>query len=191
MALADALMGYRSHPGAADLSVAFGDDASVASVCSGSRVEGDMIAARLPRAAERLRALPSGPECFAGRRLEFAWESPEVTSLHVRQATRECRRRTERHRRQNLFCHETNRCPVEEVLERWKRADRELRSCMLEKVPLELHLAGSTESHHFVPASGAAPDPDLAIRAMESCDALVDHSAMIGCMREHGWEPRP
>jgi hypothetical protein len=189
--IGDALMGYRSHPGAADLSVGFADDASVASVCAGSKLQGDEIAKRLPEATERLKALPPGPRCFAGRRLEFAWESPEVTSAHVRQATRECRKQIEGHQRRNLFCHETYRCSVQEVTERWDRADRELRSCVLQKLPLEMHLAGSAEAHPFVPSAGAAPDPDLAIQAMDVCEALGDRDAMIGCMRQHGWEPRP
>jgi len=191
LVIADALMGYHSHPGAADLSIDFGDDARVASVCSDWRVEGDEIVRRLPGAAERLKALPAGPQCLAGRRLEFAWESPEVTTAHVREAVAACRRRIEVHRRRNLYCHEMFRCPVDEVNERWDLADRELRSCVLEKVPLEMHLAGSAEAHHFVPVGGAAPDPDLAIRAMEICEALGDRDVMIGCMREHGWEPRP
>ena len=190
-AIADALMGYHSHPGSAELSVSFGDDASVASVCSDWGVEGTEIARRLPRAAELLAALPAGPGCFAGRRLDVAWESPEVTSEHVRQAIRECRRRVEGHRRRNLYCHEMQRCPVEEVIERWDRGDRELRSCVLEKVPLEMHLAGSAEAHHFVPTAGAGPDPDLAIQAMDLCEALADRDTMLGCMRRHGWEPRP
>ncbi len=191
MAIGDALMGYTSHPGAADLSIGFGDDASVTSVCSDRRVEGDEIARRLPSAADELKALPPGPQCFAGRRLEFTWESPDVTSAHVRQAIGECRQQIEEHRRRNLYCHEMYRCPVQEVVERWDRADRELRSCVLEKVPLEMHLAGSAEAHHFVPTAGAAPDPELAIRAMEICEALGQRDEMIGCMRGHGWEPRP
>jgi hypothetical protein len=191
LVIADALMGYHSHPGAADLSIGFGDDARVASVCSDWKVEGDEIARRLPGAAKQLKALPAGPECFAGRRLEFAWESPELTTAHVREAVGACRRQIEAHRRRNLYCHEMYRCPVEEVNERWDLADRELRACVLEKVPLEMHLAGSAEAHHFVPADGAAPDPDLAIRAMELCEELGDRDAMIACMREHGWEPRP
>jgi hypothetical protein len=189
--IGDALMGYTSHPGAADLSVGFAHDASVASVCTGWSVQGDEIAKRLPSATDRLKALPPGPRCFAGRRLEFVWESPEVTSAHVRQATRECRQQITGHQRRNLYCHETYRCPVQEVTERWERADRELRSCVLEKLPLEMHLAGSAEAHPFVPSAGGAPDPDLAIRAMDICEALGDREAMIGCMRQHGWEPRP
>jgi hypothetical protein len=190
-AIADALMGYHSHPGSAELSVGFGDDASVAFVCSESGADSTEIERRLPRAEAQLRELPAGPDCFAGRRLDFAWESPEVTHEHVRQAVRECRRRVEKHRRRNLFCHEMWRCPVEEVRERWDRGDRELRSCVLEKVPLEMHLDGSAEAHHFVPVTGAAPDPDRAIQAMELCEAQPDRETLIDCMRRHGWEPRP
>jgi hypothetical protein len=189
-AIADALMGYHSHPGSAEFSVSFGADATVSSLCT-DRVEGAEIARRVPRAFRRLEEMPAGPACFAGRRLDFAWESSDVTSEHVRQATRDCRRRIEGHRRRNLFCHETQRCSREEVVGRWDRGDQELRACVLEKVPLEMHLAGSAEAHHFVPEAGSVPDPELAVRALDVCEALADRDALVGCMREHGWEPRP
>lgn len=188
-AISDALMGYVSHPGSAELTVFFGDDAGVGSLCVDSLV-GREIARRLPRADRELRALPPGPACFAGRRLDFAWESPEVTHARVREAVRECRRGVESHRRKNLFCHETQRCPVEQVSERWDRADRELQSCVLTKIPLELHVAGSAEAHHFVPDQ-PVPDPELAARALEVCEALPDHAAVVRCMREYGWQPKP
>jgi hypothetical protein len=183
-------MGYHSHPGATELSVTFGDDARVASLCT-DRVEGREIARRVPDALRRLEDLPPGPACFAGRRLDFAWESPDVTSEHVREATRQCRDRIEGHRRRNLFCHDTQRCSLEEVVGRWDRGDRELRACVLEKVPLELHVAGSAEAHPFVPMTGTPPDPDLALRALELCEALAERDALVACMGEHGWEPRP
>ena len=188
-AIGDTLTGYRSHPGSAALSVDFDGAASVASVCAAS-VEGEEIARRLPRTAARLRRLPAGPACFAGRRLDFAWESAEVTSEALRQATRECRRRIEGLRRRNLFCLEMQRCSEREVVERWDRGDRELRSCVLEKLPLEMTLAGSVEPHPFVPVAGSAPDPDLATQALQVCEALADRDTLIDCMRRHGWVPR-
>ena len=188
-ALGETLSGYHSHPGAAELSVDFDDAAGVASVCADS-VEGEQIARRLPRAAAGIRRLPAGPACLAGRRLDFAWQSPEVTSEELQQATRECRRRIEGYRRRNLFCLETQRCSDQEVRERWERADRALRSCVLEKVPLEMPLAGSAETRLFVPIAGSAPDPDLASEATQVCANLADPGALEDCMLRHGFEPR-
>lgn len=187
--IADALSGYHSHPGSAELSVGFDDAASVAFVCADS-VDGDRIAGRLPGAVETVRALPAGPACFAGRRLDFAWESAEITSEHVRVATRECRRQIAEHRRRNLYCLEMQRCSEREVIERWERGDRELRSCVLEKIPLEMRLEGSDESHLFVPIAGAAPDPERAIEALEVCEAQADHETLVDCMQQRGWIPR-
>src|SRR5262245_55872538 len=67
----DGLSGYRSHPGAADLSVAFDGDARVSEVCFES-YRGGKVATRIPETAERVQALPAAPACFAGRRLDFA-----------------------------------------------------------------------------------------------------------------------
>jgi hypothetical protein len=187
--IAETLSGYHSHPGKAELSVGFDAEASVASVCA-DPVDGDRVAQRLPGAIAELRELPAAPACFANRRLDFAWESPEVTAEHVRVATRECRREIEGHRRRNLFCLEMQRCSEREVIERWDRGDRELRACVLGKIPLEMRVAESAEAHHFVPIAASSPDPDRAIEALEVCDALADREALVGCMREHGWVPR-
>jgi len=187
--IAETLSGYHSHPGSVELSVGFDADAGVASVCADS-VEGPRIAWRLPTAIAEIRELPAAPACFANRRLDFAWESPEVTAEHVRVATRECRSEVEGHRRRNLYCLEMQRCSEREVIERWDRGDRELRSCVLRKIPLEMHAADSAESQQFVPIAGSPPDPERALDALETCEALGDRETLATCMREHGWVPR-
>ena len=72
--IGETLSGWRSHPGAAELSAIFGDDGRVASLCFDS-VSGAVVKRRVPDVAVRARDLPAAPACFAGHRIDFAWES--------------------------------------------------------------------------------------------------------------------
>jgi hypothetical protein len=182
------LGGWSRRAGAAELSVRFAEDASVRSVCHASSW-GDSVQRRIRYAADLVRRLPPAPACLAGRRLDFAWESPVVTDEELRAAERECRRRIAPLRREIDFCYLRQDCPREQVLGLWARADDELRSCVLEKVPLAIAGAGSAQSLRFVPREGTRPDPQLAIRASRVCSRLLDRAALVDCVREHGFEP--
>src|SRR5215468_5471084 len=70
----DGLSGSRSHPGAAALRVTFDDGARVADICFES-YEGKVVGGRIPDTAARVQSLPAAPACFAGHRLDLAWES--------------------------------------------------------------------------------------------------------------------
>jgi hypothetical protein len=187
-AIGTSLMGYHSHPGTARLRVGFDGGGAVAGACFGS-VWGDEVTRRLPDAVRAARALPPAPACFAGRRLEFAWESPVVTTEHVQVATRECQERVDPHRTRIEMCRQRQDCSVEKVNAMWETADDALRSCVLERVPLPIHSADARESHHFVPIEGVPPSPALAVRAGELCENLPDHPAVVECMRVLGWRP--
>jgi hypothetical protein len=182
------LGGWTSHAGAVELSIDFAEDATVHSICHGSHW-GDTVRRRIPYAADLVRRLPPGPACLAGRRLDFAWESPVLTDEELHAAKRECRRRIAPLRSKIEFCHLRQDCRREQVLELWARADDELRSCVLEKVPLAISGAGSAGSLRFAPRKGTRPDPRLAIRASRVCSRLLDRAALVDCVREHGWEP--
>jgi hypothetical protein len=193
--IGDALSGHRSHPGAAALSVEFDADSRIAEVCFES-FHGGRVARRIPEAAARVPSLPPAPACFAGRRLDFAWESEAVTDEAVRVATAECRRETRHHRRQVLFiheaqtCHEPMGCSGDEVRRRWAEADRALRSCVLERIPLVMRTGVTRETLVFDPAEHTTPDPDQAMQASAVCDGLPQPPDVIECMGRRGWEPR-
>jgi hypothetical protein len=187
-AVGASLTGRHSHPGTARLRVDFDDGGVVERTCFGS-VSGSAVARRLPDAVRAARALPPAPACFAGRRLEFAWESPVVTTEHVQVATRECQERVDPHRTRIGMCRQRQDCSVEKVNAMWEAADDALRSCVLERVPLPIHSADARESHHFVPIEGVPPSPALAVRAGELCEGLPDHPAVVECMRLLGWRP--
>jgi hypothetical protein len=193
--IGEGLSGYASHPGSAELSVAFDGDARVSEVCFDS-YRGGKIASRIPEAAQRVQALPAAPACFAGRRLDFAWESDDVTDEGVRLAVAECRRKVEPHRRKILFvkqsqgCYERKGCSGDEIRRRWDEADRELRSCVLDRVPLVMHTAEHRETLVFAPAEDEKPDPDEAVKAAAVCNGLPRPADVIECMRRRGWEPR-
>jgi hypothetical protein len=191
----DALSGSISHPGSAALSVAFDGDARVGDVCFES-FRGKRIGGRIPDTAARVQALPAAPACFAGRRLDFAWESDAVTDEEVRRATAECRRETQPYRRHILFmleaqsCYEPKGCSGREVRRRWDEADRALRSCVLGRVPLVMRTGITHEALVFDPAPDTTPDPDQAMRASKVCDGLPRPPDVIDCMQRRGWEPR-
>src|SRR5262245_41029293 len=186
--IGDTLCGWRSHPGAAELSATFDDQGRVASVCFDS-VSGDAVARRVPEVAIRARDLPAAPGCFAGHRLDFAWESEVATSEEVRQVLRTCRREVSPLKRRIDWCRVAQHCSVNEVLEREAEADRELRSCVLEGVPLAMRTGISREVMSFVPVEGEKPDPELALRAHHVCDGLPRRVDVIECMDRHGWRP--
>jgi len=190
------LSGHVSHPGSAGLSVDFDASARVADVCYES-FEGGRIAQRIPDVALRVQDLPPAPPCFAGRRLDLAWESDAVTDEEVRIATAECRRATRRHRSRILFIHEAQSCPEQrgcsgdEVRRRWAAADRALRACVLEHVPLVMRTGVGRETLVFDPAAHTTPDPGKALQAATVCDGLPQRQDVIECMDRRGWQPRP
>jgi hypothetical protein len=193
--IADSLSGHRSYPGSAELSVAFAPDSGAAQVCY-DRFEGKQVARRIPDAAERVQELPPAPACFAGHRLDFAWESDVVTDEDLRLAVADCRHKVERYRRKILFileaqsCYETKGCSGDAVRRRWDEADRELRSCVLDRVPLVMRTGVSHETLVFDPSKDAQPDPKQAMRAGVVCDGLPHRPDVVECMERHGWEPR-
>jgi hypothetical protein len=187
-AIGTSLTGYSSHPGAARLRIAFDEGGAVEHACFGS-VWGNEVARRLPDAASAARAFVAAPACFAGRRLDFAWESPVVTTEHVRTAARECQESVDPHRTRIEMCRHRQDCSVEKVRAMWEAADDALRACMLERVPLEVRSADARASHSFVPIDGVPPSPALAARAGDLCDGLPDHPAVVECMRVLGWRP--
>jgi len=160
----------------------------VASVCFDS-VSGAVVARRVPEVAIRARDLPLAPACFAGRRLDFAWESEIATSEEVRQAVRACRREIRPHKRRIDWCRVGQHCSVSEVLDLQSGADRELRSCVLERIPLAMRTGVSREVLRFVPTPGEKPDPELALRAHHVCDGLPRRAEVVECMGRHGWRP--
>ena len=193
--IGDSLSGYRSHPGSAELRVAFAPDARIAQVCWDA-FAGKKVPQRIPDAAERVQQLPAAPACFAGRRLDFAWESDVVTDEDVRGAVADCRHEIERYRRKILFileaqsCHEAKGCSGDGIRRRWDEADRELRSCVLDRVPLVMRTGVTHETLVFDPSEDTKPDPDQAMRAAVVCDGLPQRPDVIECMGRHGWEPR-
>jgi hypothetical protein len=193
--IADSLSGHRSYPGSAGLSVAFAPDTGAAQACFDT-VDGKKVARRIVDAAERIQELPPAPACFAGHRLDFAWESDVVTGEDLRLAVADCRRRVERYRRKILFileaqtCPEAKGCSGDSVRQRWNEADRELRSCVLDRVPLVMRTGVGHETLVFDPAEDTQPDPAEATRAAVVCDRLPHRSDVVECMERHGWEPR-
>jgi hypothetical protein len=187
-AVGASLTGYRSYPGAARLQVEFDESGAVDRVCF-TAVRGAQIAKRLPEAADHVRTLPPAPACFAGRRLDFAWQSPPVTSAAIVEATRVCQERVDPVRSRIHWCHERQHCKLDEVRALWDRADAALRSCVLEQIPLEIRSADSREPRPFVPLDGAPPDPELAVRASEQCEGLPDAPSVASCMHLLGWRP--
>jgi hypothetical protein len=189
-AIGEVLSGGPSHAGGAELSVAFGDDGRVASVCFDS-VSGDAVARLVPDAADRIRDFPAAPACFAGRRLDFAWESEVATSEDVRRAVRACRRKVHPLKRRLDFCRSAQDCPLPRTRALEDAADRELRACVLERVPLAMRTGVSREVLRFLPLPDRKPDPELALRAHRVCDGLPRRQDVVECMERHGWEPRP
>jgi hypothetical protein len=195
--IGEGLSGYATHPGQAEISVAFDAGSRVADVCFGS-VHGGVIEQRIPQAAARVNALPPAPACFAGRRLDFAWESDTVTREEVRVAVAECRREVEPYRRRVLFiqdaqsCYEkTGGCSGDAVRRRWNDADRALRSCVLGRIPLVVRTGVTHEELAFAPAVSTTPDPELAKQAMKVCNGLPRVPDVVECMGRRGWEPLP
>jgi len=188
--IGETLSGWRSHPGAAELTATFGGDGRVDSVCFDS-VSGGVVARRIPEVAERVRELPAAPACFAGHRLDFAWESDVATSAEVREVVRACHREIRPLKREIDWCRTAQHCPLTEVLDLRSEADRELRSCVLASVPLAMRTGVSREVLRFVPTPGEKPDPELAIRAHHVCDGLPRRADVVDCMDRHGWRPSP
>jgi hypothetical protein len=186
--IGEILSGWRSHPGATELTTTFDGDGRVASLCFDS-VSGSVVARRVPDVAEQLRELPPAPACFAGSRLDFAWESDVATAQEVQEVVRGCHRTIRPRKRAIDWCRSRQHCPVEEVLELQFAADRELRSCVLESVPLAMRTGVSREVLRFVPEPGSTPDPELAIRAHRVCDGLPRRVDVVECMDRHGWQP--
>jgi hypothetical protein len=186
--IGDTLSGWRSHPGAAELTATFGGGGRVDSLCFDS-VSGAVVARRIPDVAERLRELPAAPACFAGHRLDFAWESDVATSEDVREVVRACHRAIRPLTREIDWCRTAQHCPLTEVLDLRSEADRELRSCVLASVPLAMRTGVSREVLSFVPVPGGKPDPELAIRAHHVCDGLPRRADVVACMDRHGWRP--
>lgn len=186
--IARALLARHSHQGSAQLSVDFGAAGEVESVCV-QEARGDRVRRRVPTAAAEVRAMPAGPACLAGRRLDIAWESPRVTSEGIRSAKRACLRETASVKRRLHFCWVHYHCTEAQVVQLWRRADRDLRSCVLERVPLSVRVASRPGRIHFVPIAGVEPDPKQGIRSLSVCEGLPDLAAAEDCMRFHGWEP--
>jgi len=187
-AIGETLSGWRSHPGSAELTATFGGDGRVDSVCFDS-VDGSMVARRIPDVADRLRAFPAAPACFAGHRLDFAWESDVASGAEVREAVRACHRTVRPLKRKIDWCRTAQGCALTEVLDLQSAADRELRSCVLASVPLAMRTGISREVLSFVPVPGEKPDPELAIRAHHVCDGLPRPADVVDCMDRHGWMP--
>ena len=186
--IGETLSGWRSHPGTAELSAIFDDAGRVASFCFDS-VSGAVVARRVPDVAIRARDLPPAPACFGGHRLDFAWESDVATSEEVSQVVRTCRREVKPLTRRIDWCRAAQHCSVTEVLGLLSEADRELRSCVLESVPLAMRTGVTHEVLSFVPVEGENPDPELAIRAHHVCDGLPQRVDVVECMDRHGWRP--
>lgn len=121
--IGETLSGWRSHPGTAELSAIFGDDGRVASLCFDS-VSGPAVARRVPDVAIRARELPAGPACFAGRRLDFAWESEIATWQELRQVARGCRREINAVTRHIDWCRVGRHCSLNLVLSLIECMDR-------------------------------------------------------------------
>jgi hypothetical protein len=183
----EALSDWLPHPGAAQLSVGFGGDGRVASICLDSASDED-TSRRIPALAARARELPPAPACLAGRRLDFAWASEIATDEDLHETLRVCRAEIRPLAGQIDWCRFHQHCPVTRVRELESEADRELRSCVLASVPLAMRAGISGEILTFLPALGRKPDPELAFRAYRVCGGLPRPADVIGCMDRHGWE---
>jgi hypothetical protein len=186
--IGDTLSGWRAKPGAAELTASFGGDGRVDSVCF-DYVSGAVVAHRIPDVAERVRDLPAAPACFAGRRLDFAWESDVATHAEVRQVVRACHREVRPLTRKVDWCRSAQHCAETELLDLRSAADRELRACVLESVPLAMRTGVTHEVLSFLPVPGEKPDPALAQRAHHVCDGLPRRADVVECMDRHGWLP--
>jgi len=186
--IGDDLMGWVSYPGEAMLSVEFADDTKIDSVCV-RRSSGDQVKKRVPRAVERVRKLPPAPACFAGRRLEFQWQSPVLTDHELRSAISECRKGSVA-RRAARFCRVGLHCSIEEYRQTWAIADREVRACVLHRIPITLNLESTQEVLYFRPIDPIRPpDPTMAMGALDVCSRWQERSEAVGCMFAHGWRP--
>ncbi len=127
--------------------------------------------------------------CFAGRRAEFAWESPTVTDAEIESAQRACRPHAEPVMRALRFCRFAQDCTYEEVLRLRDEADRKLASCVLRDLPLTVQIDGTDEGYAFLPLDRNEPDPEEAVRALESCGVARDRASGVECMARYGWRP--
>jgi hypothetical protein len=89
------------------------------------------------------------------------------------------------------WCRIAQHCPVEKTRRLESEADRELRSCVLEKVPLTMRTGVSREVLRFLPIEDQKPDPKLALRAHRVCDWLPRREDVVECMDRHGWALHP
>lgn len=183
--LGDALMSWRSQPGAVTLAVSFAGDASVDSVCLRDR-EGVVMADRVRRAAARL-ARRDAPACFANRRIEFAWQSPDVTGYQIAQAKRECDADADAPRDIIDACYWMQSCQVEEVERLWREADDRVAECVLQRVPISIVADDTPAVALFLPADGTTPDARNALDALAECDGRASQEEGVACMARLGW----
>jgi hypothetical protein len=183
---ADRLMGWHSHPGTATVSIEFAAGANVESVCL-RETSGDRVGSRARRAAVRVWKLPVAPACLAGRRIEFSWESPDVTREHVRAASWDCKDDAAAHMRAIDFCEVAQHCQQTEFWSLRDAADRVHSQCVLKRLPIAITVADPSETVFFLPVEGAEPDAQDALDALASCDNAEDRSVGVSCMLERGW----
>jgi hypothetical protein len=183
----DHLMGWRSHPGTATLSIEFAMDSTVESVCL-REVSGSTVKARVRRAAASVSRQPAAPACFAGHRVDLSWESPRLTDEHIRSAKAECQASAASPRRALHFCWWSEGCTIDEVRHLKRQADERFAVCVIGQVPITMRSPGTKEMIYFRPGKGASPNSREAISALERCEDSRDRASLTQCMLLEGWE---
>jgi hypothetical protein len=181
----DVLMGWRAQPGGATLALSFDSDSAVDSVCLRER-EGLVQADRIRRAAARLQS-SQAPSCFAGRRVEFAWESPTVTAWQIREAELQCNSDARPIVRVLEMCRTTQTCQKSEIYRLERQADEHVERCVLQRVPISIVATDTPDVALFLPVSGTQPAAKDALESLEACDSSDRLDAGVSCMAARGW----
>lgn len=184
-AVGDVLMGWRAEPGSATLALSFDSEARVESVCLRDR-DGEVKADRIRRAAARFHS-NTAPRCFAGRRVEFAWESPSITASQIHEAERDCNQDARPVVRVLEFCRTSEHCQASEIRQLEERADERVEQCVLSRVPISIFAADTSDVAMFLPASGTQPAARHALESLAACDGSDQLEEGVACMTQKGW----
>ena len=186
--LADALMGWRSGPGSAEVTLGFDAGSNLESVCLGPTA-GATVSHRAQSAAMALRGLPPGPACLSSRRLVLVWESPVVSHEQIIDAILACQPATARVRQRITQCRLAEACNSEYLGVLESEREHVLSECVLLALPLTLTIASERTYVNFLPSVGHAPSKERALMALASCTGPPDEATLLACMQELGWEP--
>ena len=187
--IGERLIGRRAYLGSLDLSIGFGEQGTIESVCR-RRFSGAKVYERSGDAMAELYSQPSAPFCFAGRRIEITWESPVVTEAEIDVAVRSCGDAATVPGRGLAMCFSVQHCDDDDYEQLFGEANHLFVGCVLQKLPLTFIVPGSDEILNFMPKQGSTPTSALALDALKTCrNPDATREELIGCVDERGWEP--